>query len=75
MSVFGFFVRDLLPLPWFVGEVRGHSRLYDRVDEYGWTYLVFSIGFFLFFTDMMIYWIHRWLHHPLLYARIHKVHQ
>ena len=32
-----------LTLPWFLGEVRGYSRLYDDVSEYGWGYLVFSI--------------------------------
>lgn len=33
----------LLTLPWFVGEVRGYSKLYDNVDEYGWAYFFFSI--------------------------------
>jgi len=33
----------LLTLPWFQAEVMGCSRLYDRVDKYGWTYLVLSV--------------------------------
>ena len=32
----------MLMMPWFEGEVRGHSRLYHNVDEYGWTYLILS---------------------------------
>lgn len=32
-----------LTLPWFVAEVRGYSRLYDNVDEYGWPWLIASI--------------------------------
>ena len=33
----------VLTLPWFVAEVRGHTKLYDDVEEYGWGYLFFSI--------------------------------
>lgn len=33
----------LLTLPWFIGEVRGYSNLYDDVSEYGWGYFFFSI--------------------------------
>ncbi|KAI0701308.1 hypothetical protein BC835DRAFT_238160 [Cytidiella melzeri] len=73
-SLRGFPVMTLYTLPWFLGEVRGCSRLYTDVDEYGWTYLVFSIAFFLVFTDYLIYWIHRWEHHPLCYKWLHKPH-
>ncbi|CAD6564452.1 MAG: hypothetical protein TREMPRED_004991 [Tremellales sp. Tagirdzhanova-0007] len=38
---------DFLMLPWFVAEVRGKSKLYDRVDEYGWPFLVASAVMFL----------------------------
>jgi len=33
----------LLTLPWFQAEVRGYSKLYDRVDDYGLAYLLFSV--------------------------------
>lgn len=33
----------LLTLPWFQAEVRGYSKLYDNVDDYGLAYLLFSI--------------------------------
>ncbi|KAI9566761.1 hypothetical protein HD554DRAFT_2024809 [Boletus coccyginus] len=64
----------LLTLPWFQAEVMGYSRLYDDVSDYGWFYLVFSVPFFLVFTDYLIYWIHRTLHHPMLYKTFHKPH-
>ena len=83
----------------FFAEVRGYSKLYDRVDESplgelknvltgsqllcnlvkkflsgdmssvlaGWPGLFLSMISFLFFTDMCIYWIHRFLHHKLIY--------
>ncbi|CAE7133802.1 unnamed protein product [Rhizoctonia solani] len=64
----------ILTLPWFLGEVRGYSRLYSDPAEYGYTYLVLSVPFFLVFTDYLVYWAHRLLHHPLLYKRLHKPH-
>jgi lathosterol oxidase len=58
----------------FVAEVRGHSLLYSDVNEHGWAYFVFTAFFFLFFTDMCIYFIHRGLHHPSVYKHLHKTH-
>ena len=29
---------------------------------------------YLLFTDYCIYWIHRWLHVPFIYKRLHKPH-
>lgn len=58
----------------FLAEVRGYSKLYDSVEEHGgYQFLAFSFVTFLLFTDMCIYWIHRWLHHPLIYP-LHKPH-
>jgi lathosterol oxidase len=60
----------------FVFELQGYSKLYDNVADHawGWGMILLSLPLFLFFTDMGIYWIHRWLHHPLLYGPIHKPH-
>ncbi|ORY84701.1 hypothetical protein BCR35DRAFT_313484 [Leucosporidium creatinivorum] len=83
-SLDAFPLLDLLTLPWFVGDVRGHSMLYDTIAEgpFGtsaaawkpWAYMIFSAALFLWFTDMCIYWIHRWLHIPMFYKRLHKPH-
>lgn len=67
-------VIDVLTLPWFIGEVRGYSKVYDNVGDYGWTYFFASVGLYLLFTDFWIYWIHRWEHHPRIYKYIHKPH-
>ncbi|KAM4726627.1 lathosterol oxidase [Anableps anableps] len=71
-------------LPWisiptvalFFAEVRGYSKLYDNVSDspLGWSGLLLSMISFLFFTDMCIYWIHRFLHHKLIYKMFHKPH-
>ncbi|KAF3769664.1 hypothetical protein M406DRAFT_343800 [Cryphonectria parasitica EP155] len=56
-------------------EVRGYCKLYDVFEDapfpgYNWI----QYPFFIMFTDFCIYWIHRWLHHPLIYKRLHKPH-
>lgn len=65
---------DFLTLPWFIGEVRGKSMMYDKVSDFGWGYWILSIGLYLFFNDFTIYWIHRLEHHPRIYKYIHKPH-
>jgi len=73
-SLRGFPGMMLLTLPWFQAEVMGYSMLYDGLDTYGYFYLIASVPLFLLFTDYCIYWIHRWLHIPILYKYIHKPH-
>lgn len=73
-SLKSFLPLDALTLPWFLAEVRGHSMLYDNISDYGLAYALFSVPFFLVFTDFLIYWAHRWEHHPSVYKRIHKPH-
>ena len=73
-SLRAFPMLDLLTVPWFVAEVRGYSRMYDRYDEYGILYLILSVPLFLVFTDTLIYWVHRLEHHPSIYKYVHKPH-
>jgi lathosterol oxidase len=81
VSMDSFVPVGLMTVPIFVGDVRGHSMLYSTLADgplggglAGWAYLAFSAAAFLLFTDYLIYWVHRILHHPILYKRIHKSH-
>lgn len=81
LSMDSFVPVGLMTLPWFVGDVRGHSQLYDTIADSplgggvaGYAYLGISTVAFLLFTDYLIYWVHRALHHPMLYKRLHKPH-
>jgi lathosterol oxidase len=68
-------VMSLLMVPFFLAEVRGYSRLYDAPEQGpGWWYTYLQFPFFIVFSDFWVYWIHRALHHPLLYKRLHKLH-
>ncbi|KAK9461987.1 uncharacterized protein V1516DRAFT_283641 [Lipomyces oligophaga] len=64
----------LYTVPWFLAEVRGYGMLYWDVEDYGYFYLALQFPLFIGFTDCGIYAIHRGLHHPLLYKRLHKPH-
>lgn len=66
---------SLLTAPFFLAEVRGYGKLYEHTsDGPGRWYDIAQMPFFLFFTDMFVYMIHRGLHHPLIYKRLHKPH-
>lgn len=65
---------NIMTLPFFLAEVRGHSLLYTRVDDYGWTWMLVSTVLFMIWNDFMIYWIHRLEHHPSVYKYVHKPH-
>ncbi|GLI74363.1 c-5 sterol desaturase [Penicillium ochrochloron] len=68
-------VMAILTAPLFLAEVRGWSKLYNFASEapfpcYNWL----QYPLFICFTDSGIYWIHRGLHHPLVYRWLHKPH-
>ncbi|XP_076372521.1 lathosterol oxidase-like [Tachypleus tridentatus] len=60
----------------FLLEIRGCSLLYNKISDskYGWWTVFASVIAFIMFTDCLIYWIHRGLHHKLVYKHIHKPH-
>ncbi|CAF0969669.1 unnamed protein product [Adineta steineri] len=59
----------------FLFEIRGYSKLYDSSQRsYGIIPFLKEFTSFLFFTDMLIYFIHRGLHHRLVYKHLHKLH-
>jgi sterol desaturase/sphingolipid hydroxylase (fatty acid hydroxylase superfamily) len=52
----------------------GHTRVYLDVGQRGLAYLLLSMALMALFHDAYFYWTHRLLHHPALYARVHRVH-
>jgi sterol desaturase/sphingolipid hydroxylase (fatty acid hydroxylase superfamily) len=52
----------------------GHTRIYLAVSDYGWAYTLFSLPLLLFLHDAYFYFTHRLMHHPRLFARMHRVH-
>jgi lathosterol oxidase len=62
----------MLPIEWLI--LRGQSRIYEDVALFGWVYLSLSVAFVLVITETLIYWIHRGLHLPFLFRRLHAYH-
>ncbi|CAL1527764.1 unnamed protein product, partial [Lymnaea stagnalis] len=60
----------------FFLEVKGYSKLYDNVGDtrLGYAGVLISMLTFIAFTDMVIYWTHRLLHHKRVYKNLHKIH-
>jgi sterol desaturase/sphingolipid hydroxylase (fatty acid hydroxylase superfamily) len=52
----------------------GYTKVYTRIDLYGWFYLPLSLVIALFIQETYYYWIHRWMHHPSVFRLVHKVH-
>lgn len=69
-------VMVMLTAPFFLLELNGYSRLYYNVNKLtgGWTAVAYQIPQFILFTDCGIYFIHRWLHWPSVYKKLHKPH-
>eukprot|EP01090_Pellita_catalonica_P000022 TRINITY_DN10017_c0_g1_i3.p1 TRINITY_DN10017_c0_g1~~TRINITY_DN10017_c0_g1_i3.p1 ORF type:complete len:259 (-),score=1.81 TRINITY_DN10017_c0_g1_i3:18-794(-) len=74
LSMISIPIMGVITTPVFLLELMGYSKLYDGLGDYGVASIPISIVAFLLFTDCGIYWIHRGLHHPLLYTTIHKPH-
>lgn len=50
------------------------SRMYYNVSDYGWAYLIATTVLTFLYQDGAAYYIHRLLHRPALYKRLHKHH-
>lgn len=68
-------IMAIFTTPFFTAEVRGYAKLYDTPAEAPfYLYNLLQLPLFILFTDCIIYWIHRGLHHPMVYKTLHKPH-
>ena len=58
----------------YVAQNNNITQLYINIDDYGWTYFVFSVVLMILLHDAWFYFTHRLMHHPKLFKHIHKVH-
>jgi sterol desaturase/sphingolipid hydroxylase (fatty acid hydroxylase superfamily) len=54
--------------------LREHTQFYTDARQFGWAYLVASIPLTLLIHDAYFYWIHRLMHLPIFYRKIHLTH-
>jgi len=50
------------------------TALYWQVSEYGWSWFLVSIAVMALVHDSYYYWAHRFMHHPRVFRRVHKLH-
>ncbi len=58
----------------FFSSFKKYTLKYESIDEYGWGYWGLSVFLMLILHDTYFYWMHRLIHQPTLYKRIHLVH-
>jgi lathosterol oxidase len=74
LAVFGTVGNAILGTPFQYLIFHGHGRVYYHVSERGWPYYFGSAIVFLAITETLVYWAHRFLHHPVLYKKLHLLH-
>ena len=52
----------------------GWIKIYYTADLSDWWYIPLTIGFYLFAHETYYYWLHRAMHHPRIYRKVHKWH-
>lgn len=50
------------------------TAIYLDPSAYGFAYLPLSLVLVFFLHETYYYWIHRWMHHPKVFRKVHKVH-
>jgi len=53
---------------------KGYTKVYTKIDLYGWLYLPVSLVIFMLLHETYYYWVHRWMHKPAIFKIVHKVH-
>lgn len=58
----------------FTARRLGFTKIYTEINEYGYTYFIFSIVAALLIHDAYFYFAHRLMHHKFLFKTFHSVH-
>jgi Delta7-sterol 5-desaturase len=51
-----------------------HTNLYSDFDRHGIVYYILTFPAMFLIHDTYFYWMHRTIHHPLLFPRVHRTH-
>jgi sterol desaturase/sphingolipid hydroxylase (fatty acid hydroxylase superfamily) len=58
----------------FLSAVRPYTKLYDHVSDYGAAWWMVSLIALLIINDTYFYWMHRLIHRPKWFKKVHRVH-
>jgi Delta7-sterol 5-desaturase len=59
-------------LTFYVGSK--HNNVYHDINEHSIAYYLFTFVWMFFLHDTYFYWMHRAMHHPLLFKHVHLIH-
>ena len=51
-----------------------YTKVYSSVADFGWAWFFLSLPVLLLIHDSYFYWMHRLIHHPKLFKRVHGIH-
>jgi len=54
--------------------LKGYTKIYENIHDFSLWWLPLSFVLALIMHDAYFYWMHRAVHHPALYKRIHLLH-
>ena len=66
-------IAGLLTMSWRIAEADWSVAYFD-LARYGWSYLGASVAIMALVHDTYYYWAHRFMHHPLVFRHVHKLH-
>jgi sterol desaturase/sphingolipid hydroxylase (fatty acid hydroxylase superfamily) len=52
----------------------GITKMYWRIEDHGWGWLVFSSVLLIFAHDAYFYWTHRFMHWKPVFPLVHRIH-
>lgn len=53
---------------------KGYTRIYTDIHAHSLWWLPLSLCISMMIDESYYYWVHRWLHQPAIFRKIHKVH-
>ncbi len=74
LSTRSIFVFGLITVAVVAAAKAGWTRLYLRIDSFGWVWFVCSILLMVVLHDTYFYWTHRLMHHRKLFRIFHRTH-
>ena len=53
---------------------KGYTKIYTDINDHPLWWLPVSLVISLLIDETYYYWVHRWMHRPAIFKRIHKIH-
>ncbi|MEO8583844.1 MAG: sterol desaturase family protein [Flavitalea sp.] len=53
---------------------KGYTKVYTNITKFPWWWLPLSLGISMMIDETYYYWVHRWLHRPSVFKKIHRIH-